>query len=60
MKSRALQGGAGGAIIGLVWYQLGVGAVLVMLAAGALGFAVGWVLDNPRRVIELFERLEGD
>ncbi|MDY0339938.1 MAG: hypothetical protein RBS17_01830 [Coriobacteriia bacterium] len=60
MAARTLIGGAVGGIIGFVWYEFGAGAVLAVVLAGAIGLAVGWMLENPHRVIEQLQRLERD
>lgn len=56
--SRTVIGGTVGLIVGLLWYSLGLEAVLVALGVGVVGLIIGWVLDHPGRIAEYLQRLE--
>lgn len=58
IPSRTLIGGVTGAVLGILWYTLGTGAMLVAVGLGAVGLAIGWVFDHPGLVAGFFQRLE--
>ncbi len=55
---QAWVGAAAGAVLAIVWTALGFGALLLVLALGALGGVIGLVLDRPDPVIDFLQRMQ--
>ena len=58
MPKKAIVGAAAGALFVLIWAAFGFGWAWLVLAFGALGAAIGFVIDRPGALIALLERLQ--
>jgi uncharacterized membrane protein len=47
-----------GVAIAVIWHWLGWQALVWAIGLGIVGFAIGWVVDNPGGLIRLLQRLE--
>lgn len=56
--SPRLIGAIAGFALGIVWATAGADGFLLALALGAAGYAIVAVVQRPRVIIELLERLE--
>ncbi len=57
-KKRSLWGALAGVVIAVIWVGLGGAAVGIVIGLAALGWVIGFVLDNPDTLIKLLERLK--
>lgn len=56
--TRSIFSAAVGIALVVIWVTLGAWVAIVAALVGALGFAIGAVLDKPQGLIEFLQRLE--
>ena len=47
-----------GVVVAIVWAALGLGAALLAIVLGGLGYLVGLLVERPEALIAVLERLQ--
>ncbi len=57
-RSRTWTGATLGVVVALIWQTLGADVLLWVVILGLAGWAIGYVLEHPKKLIDYIARLE--